>query len=112
MSNMSDLQEIIIQQPEESGLGSFTIGDLGVFIGTLGGVITSILIVLQKSHCKKIKLCCMECERNDPTIADIEVPKPVNKPVAQANEERARLQEQQPSSQPEPEPEPEPQPSS
>ena len=54
----------------------------------------------------------MECERNDPTIADIEVPKPVNKPVAQANEERARLQEQQPSSQPEPEPEPEPEPSS
>jgi hypothetical protein len=47
-------------------LGSFTIGDLGVFIGTLGGVITSILIVLQKSHCKKIKFMCWECERNDP----------------------------------------------
>ena len=39
----------------------FTIGDLGVFIGTVGGVITSILIVLQKSHCKKIKFCSWEC---------------------------------------------------
>lgn len=100
------MSTITLEQP--SGLGAFTIGDLGVFIGTLGGVITSILIVLQKSHCKKIKLCCLECERNDP-MEDPEVPRPapVNKPVAQANEERARLQEQ-----PEPEPEPEPEPSS
>ena len=103
------MSTITLEQP--SGLGAFTIGDLGVFIGTLGGVITSILIVLQKSHCKKIKLCCLECERNDP-LEDPETPKPVNKPVAQANEERARLQEQHPSSQPEPEPEPEPEPSS
>ena len=45
----------------------FTIGDLGVFLGTVGGVITSILIILQKSHCKKIKICCFECVRNDPS---------------------------------------------
>ena len=45
----------------------FTIGDLGVFLGTVGGVITSILIILQKSHCKKIKICCFECHRNDPS---------------------------------------------
>ena len=81
------MSEININQP--SGLGSFTIGDLGVFIGTLGGVITSILIVLQKSHCRKIKLCCMECERHDPLEDDI----PVKKKVV---------------AQPEPEPEPEP----
>ena len=43
----------------------FSIGDLGVFIGTVGGVITSILIVLQKSHCKKIKFCCWECIRDE-----------------------------------------------
>lgn len=45
----------------------FTIGDLGVFIGTIGGVITSILVILQKSKCKTIKFCCMTCDR-DPTI--------------------------------------------
>jgi len=64
---MADNGSIVINQP--SGLGSFTIGDLGVFIGTLGGVITSILIVLQKSHCIKIKFCCWECDRD---IAEIE----------------------------------------
>ena len=86
----SNMSEININQP--SGLGSFTIGDLGVFIGTLGGVITSILIVLQKSHCRKIKLCCMECERHDPSEDDIPIPVKKKKVVAQ----------------PEPEPEPEP----
>lgn len=45
----------------------FTIGDLGVFIGTIGGVVTSILIVLQKSSCLKIKCCGMECIR-DPAL--------------------------------------------
>ncbi len=46
---------------------TFSIGDLGVFIGTIGGVITSILIVLQKSSCLKIKCCGMECVR-DPAL--------------------------------------------
>ena len=102
---MNNMSTITLEQP--SGLGAFTIGDLGVFIGTLGGVITSILIVLQKSHCKKIKLCCLECERNDPS-EDPEVPKPGrDKPVSQANEERIRLQEK-PGQGAEPEPEPEP----
>jgi hypothetical protein len=71
---MVNMSNIVIEQP--TGLGAFTIGDLGVFIGTLGGVITSILIVLQKSHCKKIKFMCWECERNDP-LEDAERP-PVN----------------------------------
>ena len=79
----SNMSEIVINQP--SGLGSFTIGDLGVFIGTLGGVITSILIVLQKSHCRRIKLCCMECERHDPLEDEVAAKKvePKKKIVAQ-----------------------------
>jgi hypothetical protein len=110
--NMSE--PIIIER--ESGLGSFTIGDLGVFIGTLGGVITSILIVLQKSHCKKIKFCCWECDRDVSQLDDIPKLPTVNKPVSQANEERIRIQEQETEeenpniiNEPEPEPEPEPQ---
>ena len=104
------MSEIVIEQP--SGLGSFTIGDLGVFIGTLGGVITSILIVLQKSHCKKIKFCCWECDRdtsNIPTEEEL-----AKGPVAQANEERAKVkkvikvQSDEEQIIPEPEPEPEP----
>jgi hypothetical protein len=57
---MASASEIVIEQPR--GLGAFTIGDLGVFIGTIGGVITSILIVLQKSKCKSICWGC--CERD------------------------------------------------
>ena len=40
---------------EPTGLSGFTIGDLGVFIGTLGSVITGILIALQHSKCRNIK---------------------------------------------------------
>ena len=48
----------------ETGLHSYTIGDLGVFIGTLGSVVTGILVVLQHSKCKRIKCCGCECERD------------------------------------------------
>ena len=44
-------------------LSDYTIGDLGVFIGTIGSVVTGILIVMQKSRCNKIKLCGCECDR-------------------------------------------------
>lgn len=57
---MSQSSTIIL---DDEGMSGFTIGDLGVFIGTLGGVITSILIVLQKSKCRKINCCCFSCER-------------------------------------------------
>ena len=42
----------------------FTIGDLGVFIGTIGGVITSILVILQKSRCVKVDFCGCHCVRD------------------------------------------------
>ena len=95
---MSENGSIVINQP--SGLGSFTIGDLGVFIGTLGGVITSILIVLQKSHCKKIKFCCWECDRDISEIELEDKPKPKPKPKPLPNPLPL-------PSVPEPEPEPE-----
>ena len=81
---MSD--SIIIEPP--SGLSGFTIGDLGVFIGTLGSVITGILIALQHSKCKKIKCCGCECDRE----VNADEPQP-NRPVAEANEERERLRD-------------------
>ena len=56
----------------------FTIGDLGVFIGTIGGVVTGILIVLQKSKCKHIKCCGTQCERD---------PDRINPPVEAGDEE-------------------------
>ena len=46
----------------------FTLSDLGVFLGVVGGIMTSILLTVQKSKCKKIKCCGCECDR-DPTLA-------------------------------------------
>ena len=62
----------------------FTIGDLGVFIGTIGGVVTSILIVLQKSSCLKIKCCGFECIR-DPALVKKHIKE---KPVLKKKENR------------------------
>jgi hypothetical protein len=73
---------------EMTGLHSFTIGDLGVFIGTLGSVVTGILVVLQHSRCKRIKLCCCECDRD---IENLPLDKIKKGPVAQANEEIEKL---------------------
>ena len=67
----------------------FTIGDLGVFIGTIGGVITSILIVLQKSKCKKISCCGCNVER------EVQVPQQPN-----AEEQVEEGQQQIPLNQP------------
>ena len=82
---MSD--SIIIEPP--TGLSGYTIGDLGVFIGTLGSVVTGILVVLQHSKCKKIKCCGCECDRENVEGEN------VARPAAEANEERERLQNQE-----------------
>mgnify|MGYP003137852450 CR=1 FL=1 len=46
---------------------TFSLADMGVFLGVVGGIITSILLTIQKSKCKKIKCCGCSCDR-DPTI--------------------------------------------
>ena len=56
----------------------FTLSELGVFLGVVGGIMTSVLLTSQKSKCKNIntvKCCGCECDR-DPTlpVEDGEVP--------------------------------------
>ena len=44
---------------------SFTLSDLGVFLGVLGGIITTLLLTVQKSKCRHIKSPCgCECDRD------------------------------------------------
>ena len=43
---------------------TFTLAELGVFLGVVGGIITSLLLTIQKSKCKNIKCCCLQCERD------------------------------------------------
>ena len=45
----------------------FTLSELGVFLGVVGGIMTSVLLTIQKSKCKNIKCCGCECDRN-PTL--------------------------------------------
>jgi hypothetical protein len=45
----------------------FTLAELGVFPGVVGGMLTSILLTIQKSKCKNIKCCGCECGR-DPKL--------------------------------------------
>ena len=51
---------------------TFTLSDLGVFLGVVGGIVTSILLTIQKSKCKNIKCCGCECDR-DPTLPDAKI---------------------------------------
>eukprot|EP01043_Picozoa_sp_COSAG02_P091879 COSAG02_NODE_28555_length_587_cov_1.122951_1_plen_56_part_01 len=45
----------------------FTLAELGVFLGVVGGMLTSILLTIQKSKCRNIKCCGCECDR-DPKL--------------------------------------------
>jgi hypothetical protein len=37
--------------------------ELGVFLGVLGGVMTSLILTVQKSKCNKVKCCGCEIDR-------------------------------------------------
>ena len=52
----------------------YTLAELSVFLGVVGGIITGLLLTIQKSKCKKIDLCCLSCER-DPTLKTDEAEK-------------------------------------
>tara|TARA_R110002051_G_scaffold219558_1_gene283553 strand:+ start:1793 stop:1972 length:180 start_codon:yes stop_codon:yes gene_type:complete len=56
----------------------FTLAELGVFLGVVGGILTTLLLTIQKSKCKRIKLGCCECDRDIKLKPDGEVltPKP------------------------------------
>ena len=43
---------------------NFTLAELGVFLGVLGGIITSLLLTIQKSKCSRIGCCGAECIRD------------------------------------------------
>jgi hypothetical protein len=45
---------------------TFTIAELGVFLGVLGGVMTSLILTFQKSKCNEIKCCGCSVKRKVP----------------------------------------------
>jgi len=55
---------------------TFTMAELGVFIGILGGVITTLLLTIQKSKCETIDLRRCMCSR----VITPETPQPEPEP--------------------------------
>jgi hypothetical protein len=45
-------------------LDEFNLTELGVFIAGVFASIGALLVVVQKSKCKKISCCCAKCERD------------------------------------------------
>jgi hypothetical protein len=41
----------------------FTLAELGVFLGVVGGVFTSLILTVQKSRCEQISCCGVSCKR-------------------------------------------------
>ena len=58
---------------------NFTMAELGVFLGVLGGVLTSFMLTLQKSKCETVDCCCIKCVRK-PTSSSDPIDPPENNP--------------------------------
>ena len=59
-------------------MDNFTMAELGVFCGVLGGVVTSLILTIQKSKCETISCCGAKCKRkiNEPTGESPPTPNP------------------------------------
>jgi hypothetical protein len=42
---------------------NYTLAEMGVFIGVLGGVLTTLILTVQKSKCETIDCCGIKCKR-------------------------------------------------
>lgn len=62
-----------------SGMENFTMAELGVFLGVVGGVLTSLIFSIQKSRCDEISCCGLKCHRKIPQ--EPEPPNPDDPPV-------------------------------
>jgi hypothetical protein len=73
---------------------NFTMAELGVFIGVIGGVTTTLILTIQKSRCETISCCGMKCVRNLPAVEkkktqgpETPVPSPVPSPAGTPRDE-------------------------
>tara|TARA_Y100001970_G_scaffold266905_1_gene356198 strand:- start:1252 stop:1470 length:219 start_codon:yes stop_codon:yes gene_type:complete len=59
-----------------SGMENFTMAELGVFLGVVGGVLTSLIFSIQKSKCDTIDCCGIRCHRKIPDEPNPDPPIP------------------------------------
>lgn len=53
-------------------MADFTIDQLMLFIGGVLGSVGALMLVLQKSKCEEINLCCFKCKRNVQAVIEEE----------------------------------------
>jgi len=58
------------------GMDNFTMAELGVFLGVVGGVLTSLIFSIQKSKCDTIDCCGIRCHRKIPDEPNPDPPIP------------------------------------
>lgn len=54
---------------------NYTLAEMGVFIGVLGGVLTTLILTVQKSKCETIDCCGVKCKRKIEKEQDMGKPK-------------------------------------
>jgi len=59
-----------------SGMENFTMAELGVFLGVVGGVLTTLIFSIQKSKCDTISCCGIKCHRKIPDEPNADPPIP------------------------------------
>jgi len=62
----------------------FTLAELGVFVGVLGGVVTSLILTMQKSRCETVTCCGIHCKRTLKKTTSQPEPEPEPEPESQA----------------------------
>jgi len=60
-------------------MDDFTLSELGLFVGTIGGVLVTLIFAIQKSKCDTINCCGIKCHRKIPD-GDEDEPNPRPRP--------------------------------
>ncbi len=61
-------------------MNEFTLSELGLFVGTIGGVLVTLIFAIQKSKCDTIDCCGIKCHRKIPDGPDDDEPNPRPRP--------------------------------
>ena len=62
-------------------MNEFTLSELGLFVGTIGGVLVTLIFAIQKSKCDTISCCGIKCHRKIPPPEPNPPPVPPVPPV-------------------------------
>ena len=62
---------------------SFTLSEFGGFLVVAGGILTGLILTIQKSKCSEVNCLCLKCKRQIPQVPAV-VPPPSPTPTTVA----------------------------